>query len=1054
MIKYLFLTLFGISISVVSTAQAPIIFNVEPLANYTKETVQITGTNFGTNASQIQVWFGAVKGTIKSISNANIEVEIPPQARHDNVFVVNTNTGLSAHAPLKSFSSFSGDTFDPTKMLSSFRATSSIEIFDLCVCDLDNDGKPDIAASKLTTSNDLLVLRNTSTVGNISFTQFDKNNLANLDVGITTQNIFCADLNGDGKPDLMASRSGGTRNSFVVLRNTTTTNLAFASAQTFLLDIGHRAAVIKVKDLNGDGKPEIIVSNVFNNVLYVYRNTSTLTAISFDATPIKVTVAGMSTTFGLEVQDLNNDGKPDIILTQQQSSNIFILRNESSGSNISFSAPQTVTLAGTLYDLVAADFNQDGKLDLVVTNVFQNKIHILYNQSASTAIEFAAPVEFTTGSQPWRLDVGDIDGDGDLDILVSTTNSQGISTYIHNGNFDAPTFTRQDITLDRTTQQVSITDMDGDGKPDVVYAGLIRATNTFSVDVLRNTHCYVPKIINDEAQAICPGQTIRLNAVPGIGASYEWKRGTTTVKTGADTFLDLTEPGTYTVIATSESGACVRTSAPVVISESTGTVPSNPVISSNSPACAGNNITLTAPTVANASYQWQGPNNFTSSAQNPVISNAAQINAGNYSLVIDVGGCKSNQVSTTVEVIDFPNLSISSSAGATICSGSNTTLSVSNLNLVSYQWFRNGTALSGQTNATLTANTAGDYTVRLTRESCETTTAAFTLNILSAPVASFTAGAAACTGQQITFTNTSTVDANATVVYNWNFGSGATSTERNPTHTFTAGGTVNVTLSVTYTGVSGCSSSANTNINVTQAVVPQIQASVNESCEGDEVVLSVSGNFNTITWSNAQTGSSITVSSPGTYAVNTTDQNNCTSSAEIVIAEKAVPVISVTASKTQITRGEEVQLTASGADTYVWTPEEGLSATDIANPIAKPIVTTVYTVTGTLTAACSASAEISIEVSGDPVVTINARKVFSPNNDGIDDLWLIEGAENYPDCVLSIFDGRGMRVYEAKGYNNDWNAEFNGRPLPQGTYFYVFACPDGARKTGSVLVIR
>ena len=172
------------------------------------------------------------------------------------------------------------------------------------------------------------------------------------------------------------------------------------------------------------------------------------------------------------------------------------------------------------------------------------------------------------------------------------------------------------------------------------------------------------------------------------------------------------------------------------------------------------------------------------------------------------------------------------------------------------------------------------------------------------------------------------------------------------------------------------------------------------------------------------------------------------------LSRKEVPVITVTASRTQIARGEEVELNASGADSYLWSPEDGLSATDIANPVARPIITTIYTVTGTLTDACSASAEITIEVSGDPIVDINARKVFSPNNDGIDDLWLIVGSENYPDCVLSIFDGRGMRVLETRGYNNDWNAEFNGKPLPQGTYFFVFACPEGARKTGSVLVVR
>ncbi|HMQ00493.1 MAG TPA: FG-GAP-like repeat-containing protein, partial [Cyclobacteriaceae bacterium] len=825
--KQILLIAFLISLIESAQAQAPVITRVEPLGAYPTQTVLISGDNFGTNAAQVQVWFGSVKGTIKNISNLSIEAEVPPQARHENVMVLNTSTRLSAHAPRRSFVSFSGQTFDPAKIIESARTTSTVEIFDLCVCDLDNDGKPDIAATKLATTNDLLVMRNTSTIGNISFTNFDRNNLPSLNVGITTQNIACADLDGDGRPDLMASRSGGTRNSFVILRNTTTTSLSFASPQTILIDIGHRAAVIRVKDLNGDGKPELILSNVFNNVLYVFRNTSTAGSISFDSTPIKIPVAGMSTTFGVEVQDLNNDGKPDLILTQQQSNNIFILTNQSSGNNIQFSAAQQIALAGTLYDVVAADFNKDGLFDLVVSNVFQNRIHILYNQSTEGNIAFASPVDLPTGNQPWRIDVADIDGDSDLDIVVSTTNNLGVNFYIHDGNLTSPAFTRQDLALDRTSQQVNLTDIDGDGKPDLIYAGLIRASNIFSVDVRRNAICYAPKFITDDIQAICPGQTITLKVVPGIGVSYEWKRGSTTVQTGSSPSLDITQAGTYTVIATSESGSCVVSSEPLVINESTGSVPSNPVISSNRPVCVGNSINLTAPSVANASYQWRGPNNFTSSSQNPVIEEVSNTNAGIYTLVIDVGGCKSNEVSVNVEVVDFPNVSISSTSGATLCQGSNTTLSVTNLTDVNYQWFRDGNTLSGQTTPSLSANTAGSYTVRLTRGSgCEITTTAFALSVLTAPSASFNVSATACMGQQLTFSNTSTVDDNATVVYNWNFGAaGATSTQQSPQHTYTNAGSFTATLNISYTGVTGCTASANRTITVTEAVIPVITAS-------------------------------------------------------------------------------------------------------------------------------------------------------------------------------------------------------------------------------------
>jgi gliding motility-associated-like protein len=56
---------------------------------------------------------------------------------------------------------------------------------------------------------------------------------------------------------------------------------------------------------------------------------------------------------------------------------------------------------------------------------------------------------------------------------------------------------------------------------------------------------------------------------------------------------------------------------------------------------------------------------------------------------------------------------------------------------------------------------------------------------------------------------------------------------------------------------------------------------------------------------------------------------------------------------------------------------------------------------------------------------------------------------------MNIFDGRGRKIYEVKGYPIEgWDGSYDGKEVPAGTYYYVFSCPDLPPATGSVLVVR
>ncbi|MFN4235096.1 MAG: immunoglobulin domain-containing protein [Bacteroidia bacterium] len=139
-------------------------------------------------------------------------------------------------------------------------------------------------------------------------------------------------------------------------------------------------------------------------------------------------------------------------------------------------------------------------------------------------------------------------------------------------------------------------------------------------------------------------------------------------------------------------------------------------ITNNSPVCSANAINLSAPSISGASYNWSGPNSFTSTSNTVNISNAQAINAGTYILNTTVNGCVYPTVQTNVTVNNNTAITAQPS-NVTICSGNTLTLSVTATGTsLSYQWRKNGVNITGATNATYTVTNAnsthsGNYDV-------------------------------------------------------------------------------------------------------------------------------------------------------------------------------------------------------------------------------------------------------------------------------------------------------------------------------------------------------
>lgn len=1039
-------------------AQRPIINNLSISHGQVFDKAVITGNNFPVNIADARIFFGAVAGNVLSVSSSKIEVEVPAGTTTDNVVVVNTSTGRYGSSAQQFYISFSGDNFDPSLMEAEISHPSSVELFDLCLCDFDIDGKADVATTKVDTETDILIFENNSVVETINLNELNRNTNPELDLSSPNSNITCGDLDGDGLPDLVVSKTGNPRNVIFVLKNISNGgNIRFAASVSLFLPLDEIAKRLEIKDLDFDGRPEIIVSNTFNENIKVFRNTSSAGNLQIEATPRNIVMTGAGTTNGLAVEDLNGDYLPDIITGPFFGSNVYIRINNSSVGNVSFNPVQVVNVSGNLNNITPGDFNDDGAIDLAISLTVQDQIVVLENTTPANnpAVTFNES-RFSTDGDPWGLNAADMDGDGKIDLLVGLRDANGIQVFENTGSGGAVSFDKHLVPTNLFTRNVVGGDIDGDAKPDIVFTSF-SSTPQYSLSVIRNAHCFMPEINPLGPLTICGGSSIGLSASKGIGITYTWDKDNIVFKTGPEDTIIVTQPGVYKVISESQSGTCSKISNAVIVNSGAGTVPADPVIYNNGPFCQGGDITLTTDNIAGATYLWQGPSGFTSTDQNINVSVASPANSGIYSLQVTVGECSSNISTTTVGLVNLPSFTITASA-TRICEGGSVQLNITSVAGYTYQWIRNGLPLAGETGNTLTASSEANYRAEVTQTStgCKTLTSnSIDLNVIARPVADFYYTDPECANNEIQFINSSTFEPGETVNYAWDFGDGSfIVNNENPAHTYASGGDYTITFVVAYSDGS-CRDTLMTPISVNPRPVFEIVISPDEMvCEGSRQDLTTSAVFSDYLWNTGETTQQIAIFRPGDYAVTVTDANRCVAQQNITIDMFPKPVVTATASPEETFEDSEVQLSASGATSYLWSPADLVDNPFDPDPIATVSETTEFTVLGENDSGCADTASVFVRVIESNTLNVLPRKVFSPNGDGIDDEWRIEYIENYPGAVVTIYNANGSVVYESNNYGNDWNAVYEGKDLPETAYFYVIRYENKNPKTGSVTVIR
>ena len=180
----------------------------------------------------------------------------------------------------------------------------------------------------------------------------------------------------------------------------------------------------------------------------------------------------------------------------------------------------------------------------------------------------------------------------------------------------------------------------------------------------------------------------------------------------------------------------------------------------------------------------------------------------------------------------------------------------------------------------------------------------------------------------------------------------------------------------------------------------------------------------------------------------------CESEAVEVVAQAyPVPPASITTDTTLIALGTSLTLNAPTDPSYRyrWTPAESLNNDTIASPLATPEDNTTYTLTITTPEGCSSSASVEIIVQKVLIIP----NTFTPNGDGVNDTWIVTNLERFPGSILRIFDRWGQTVLESTNYDQSWQGRFQGKDLPEDTYFYLIDKGNGdPPRRGSLTIIR
>lgn len=606
--------------------------------------------------------------------------------------------------------------------------------------------------------------------------------------------------------------------------------------------------------------------------------------------------------------------------------------------------------------------------------------------------------------------------------------------------------------------------------------------------------------ITSNLNNICPGIPVTFTATAANGGSapvYQWKINGRDAGTNNPVFSSATlANGEVITCSMTGNAACATTSAvtsnAITMLVKSAVTPFVTITGTNS-VCAGSAVTFAAAPVNGGItpvFQWKvnginvGVNTATFTGSTLVNGDIISCSLTS-SLACAASIATSNTIVMNVTALVVPEVSISVDTN-NVCSGYRLTFTASSSNggtAPVFQWKLNGNNTGGNgpvysggnfTNGdVVTCTLTSNYTPCLSTSQANSNAIKVLINPIVIPAVSIAADLNnICPGTPVTFTATAQ-NGGSSPVFQWKVNGNqlGNNSASFTSATLSNGDIISCTMISNATCVQAATTISNEItliIKVPPVVAVNITGSINGICTGTSVTFKAipvnGGTAPVYQWSvngvgvgtNSAAFQSKTLTNGDMVSCRLISSLTCStpvSSAGILMQVYPRPAIDMPFEKT-IDRGNSIQIIPAITGeirSYTWLPPDGLNNNTISSPVASPVTTTRYTLKVVSIHDCADSAAITVKVLV-PIVVPNA---FSPNGDGVNDLWNIRGLAEYNNCTVDIFTRYGQLVFHENGYNRAWDGTNKGKPLPVGEYYYIINPNNGLGKlTGGLLLLR
>jgi hypothetical protein len=404
--------------------------------------------------------------------------------------------------------------------------------FNLATADLNADGKADIVTPNVGGNNVSVLL------GNGDGTFATRVNYSSLAVDA----VALGDFNGDGKPDLAIAASD------LKVRMNNGSG-AFGNAASY--PTPSYATGVAVGDFNGDGKLDLVTSNFNTGDASVFLNNGTGTFAT------AVTYPAHTSPYAIAVGDVTGDGKLDLVVANRDSNDVSLIRGIGNGT---FGATSNYPAGTAPFGITTGDFNNDGRADVAVANHDSADVSVLISAGAT----LGSAASYNPGVNVYNIITADFDADGKVDIGTVSVDSNRAYILLGTGTGTFGTPSSYFTSGSSNPNGIGAADYNNDGRLDFATANYTAG----NVSIFLNT-CVPPPTITDVSPVSGPatgGQAVTITGTLLTGAtSVKFGATNGTITNNTATSITVTSPahavGAVNVVVTTPGGTATATNA-------------------------------------------------------------------------------------------------------------------------------------------------------------------------------------------------------------------------------------------------------------------------------------------------------------------------------------------------------------------------------------------------------------------------------------------------------------------------------------------------------------